>query len=164
MEAIDIIAAIREATDCVVLPPQSVPTIRPDHKLPGDVRSFYGSCGGAVLFQHSSFPTFIVPPGGLVRANPVIVGEPCEYDISASWYIIASDGSDSQKMTIDLSEDRLGRCYDSFWDRHAVAGSSTIIARSFSEFVERSLASGGKHLYWLQEDFATYGDAYDVSR
>lgn len=138
-----------------------MPEITEGHRLPEDLQHFYQLCGGLAMFRGSRAPTYIVPPQGLVLANPVIVGEVAEYDISSSWYIIASDGTDSQRVTIDLSLERLGRCYDSFWDRHAVAGSSTIIALSFTEFLSRTHLSNGEELYWLRPDFAPLGDAYD---
>lgn len=161
MDILDLIEMSKRTADCRIFTAVGFPIISQQHRLPDDLRVFYESCGGLVLFEHANFPTFIVPPKDLVLANPVIVGELAEYDISASWYIVASNGTDSQKITIDLDLERLGRCYDSFWDRHAVAGSSTIIARSFTKFFERSLDSGGDEFYWNRPDFSPLGDAYD---
>jgi hypothetical protein len=131
------------------------------HRLPDDLRLFYELCGGVVLFEHAPYPTFVSRPGEMVPANPVIAGAHYSDDISSSWYLIASDGTRDQRMTIDLDPSRLGRCYDSFWDRHAVAGASTIIAGSFSAFLQHSLRAAGQSLYWLQPDFVPIGDAYD---
>ncbi len=161
VDVIDLIEISERMADCRILATAGFPIISQQHRLPDDLRVFYENCGGLVLFEHTSFPTLFVPPKDLVLANPIIVGELAEDDISASWYIIASDGTDSQKITIDLDLERLGRCYDSFWDRHAIAGSSTIIARSFTEFFERSLNSGGDEFYWNRPNFASLGDAYD---
>lgn len=41
-------------------------------------------------------------------ANPVIVGELCEEDISSEWYIVCTDGK-GEYLTIDLNEDRKGK-------------------------------------------------------
>ena len=96
----------------------------------------------------------------MVLANPVIVGELCEEDISSKWYIICKD-SDSNYITIDLATERLGRCYDSFWDRHGVVGECAIIARNFTELVMELFNSQGESLYWLGSDHQYLGDAYD---
>jgi hypothetical protein len=91
----------------------------------------------------------------------VIIGELCEEDITSQWYIIASDGH-RDYLTIDLSCQRLGKCYDSFWDRHGVVGECAVIATSFTDLLERLIANNGQHWYWLTEDFTSLGDAYDV--
>jgi hypothetical protein len=161
MDVVTLLAAIRQDPSCSTVPPVGEPQIRPDHVLPADLRAFYRLCGGVALFAEAVCPTVIVGPSDLVPANPVIVGEEGAYDRSWSWYILASDGTYGQKMTIDLNPARLGRCYDSFWDRHAIAGSSTVIALSFTEFLGRSYASKGTELYWLRDDFVPLGDAYD---
>lgn len=155
-----LIARIRNTADCVVLPPAGLPIVEQQYSLPDDVREFYTLCGGVRLFQQASYSTFIVPPTECALANPVIVGERYEDDISASWYIIAHDGK-GDYITIDFDPERVGRCYDSFWDRHAVAGSCLIIAASFTDFVQRILAAQGAHWYWLYPDFVSLGDAYD---
>lgn len=161
MQVADLVSRIRGASDCVVHEPAGLPAVLPPHRMPDDLLSFYRLCGGLVLHQIAPFPALLVPPAGLVLANPVIVGELGEYDISSAWYILSSDGSNSQIVTIDLAEERLGRCYDSFWDRHAVAGSSTVIARSFSEFLQRSFENDGQDVYWHVPGFVAHGDAYD---
>ena len=71
--------------------------IKPEHRLPEDVRAFYHLCGGLSLAEHSSYPVSIVPPTQYVLANPVILGEDRARrvlqeqgkDISWSWYIVA---------------------------------------------------------------------------
>jgi hypothetical protein len=101
-----------------------------------------------------------VEPSGFVLANPVIVGELCPEDITAEWYIVAHAGS-QETLTIDLNSSRLGRCYDSFWDRHGVPGSCKIIALSFTDLLRRLIENSGRYWYWLRDDFKSLGDAYD---
>ena len=60
-----------------------------------------------------------------------------------------------------MSKNRLGYCYDSFWDRYCVVGEQSIITKSFTELLERIYASKGNMWYWMREDFSSYGDAYD---
>lgn len=102
----------------------------------------------------------MVPAHEIVPANPVIVSEQTEGDISASWYILADD-LNGDYFTIDLSRERLGRCYDSFGDSHAQVGDCKIVAASFTEFLMRMLDNAGRHWHFLQPDFASLGDAYD---
>ncbi|MHC5354591.1 SMI1/KNR4 family protein [Myroides sp. LJL115] len=113
-----------------------------------------------VLFQNTEYSIKIVGADEFTRANPVIVGEDVEDDISYNWYIIAHDNN-SQYISIDLTKDRLGYCYDSFWDRHGLVGEQPIIAKSFTELLKRLYNSKGKSWYWTESDFSFYGDAYD---
>lgn len=104
----------------------------------------------------------IVAANGLVGANSEIVGSECPEDVSDSWYIVARGGRE-EAISIDLHPDRLGRCYDSFWDRHGVAGSCAVVALSFGELLGRLLDAEGEYLYWLVNGGVNYGDAYDLT-
>lgn len=115
MSVEDIIEKIKAASDCVVLPPSGTSYIEEHLELPVDVREFYNICGGVILFQHTDYRVNVVSQQDFVLANPIIVGEICEADISSIWYIVAKDNED-EFLTIDLALDRLGRCYDSFYD------------------------------------------------
>lgn len=157
---------IQRTPDCFVMPAQGLPTIDPSHVLPDDLMEFYRRCGGVSLFPSSAYSIEIVPPNHLVLANPVIfIGidkdelKTSINDISWSWHIVG-EGANRQFLTIDLAVERLGRCYDSFWDCHAMPGYSPIIAPSFTELLVRLHANQGRHWYWLQPDFQSIGDAY----
>jgi hypothetical protein len=128
--------------------------------LPDDLIEFYQRSAGAVLFSEQQYSSRILEPRQVVPANPLIAGVDGEDDISSSWYVLVDDGN-REFLTIDLSPERLGRCYDSFSDRHAIPGSSQIIALSFSELLERTIQTGGEYWYWLRPDFQSLGDAYD---
>jgi len=156
-----LIERIRTDEHCVLIPATGQPPIDAKYSLPADVREFYDRCGGAVLFE-GFWQLRIVPPPEFVRANPVIVGELCEYDISSSWYIFArqEDGS-TQLFTIDLDSARHGRCYDSFWNRYGLVGSTPIVAVSFTDFLERALRGRGRQFWWRRAGFRSLGDAYD---
>ena len=75
-------------------------------------------------------------------------------------YIICKD-VDNNYITIDLSKERLGKCYDSFWDRHGVAGECAVVAKNFTELLWQLYINQGKSLFWLNSDFVYIGDAYD---
>lgn len=155
-----LLAKIANSEGCLVLSPSEVqPILAPGLRLPQDVATFYSMCGGLILFENEPFSMKIAGPEQFEPSNLAILGAGPQGDPSDSWYVIAMSGSD-QFISVDLAPDRNGRCYDSFWDRHAIAGSCPIIALSFSEFLLRSFESGGKELYWLASEFVSPGDAY----
>jgi hypothetical protein len=157
-----LLARIAGTPGCRVLPPSGIPAIGQAHALPTDLAEFYEKCGGVVLFSGAQFPLLISPPSALVSSNQAVVGEPGDADPSASWYVIADDGS-GQRLSIDLSPNRVGRCYDSFVDTHAVAGSCAVVAVSFTDLLVRLLAAEGGHWYWAEPGFVSLGDAYDIA-
>lgn len=156
----DLLEVARRVPGCVVDPPRGLPTVREGERVPDDLLEFYRLCGGARLFENRAYPIRLVEPDGFVRANPVIVGRECPDDISDAWYIVARGGAE-EAISIDCSPERLGRCYDSFWDRHGVAGDCSIVALSFTELLRRLLSGEGEYWYWLVGAGPGYGDAYD---
>lgn len=145
---------------CTVLAPRGQPVLREGDRLPDDLAEFYRRAGGVSLFAHSTYPIRVVGPEALARSNPEIVGSECPDDISDFWYIVARAGRE-EAITIDCSSsERIGRCYDSFWDRHGVAGDCRVVALSFTELLQRLFGNGGAYWYWLADDAPDYGDAY----
>ncbi len=158
---------IQATPDCRIDAPTGLPVIEAPHHLPDDLRNFYQLCGGLSLAEHTPYSVTIVPPTRCVLANPVILGEASELaqlaegeDISWSWYILAACGN-GDYVTIDLSQERLGRCYDSFHETHGLRADTPLIARSFTELVITLYERRGQYWYWLQPDFISFGDAYD---
>lgn len=169
MEIKEVLAQIENVPDCFVYPSEGLPNIYSEHILPDDLQMFYQLCGGVALFRSSAYSMNIVSPDRFLLANPVLFTGVSEEDLHAikgdiswSWYIVGS-AENGQYITIDLFPERLGRCYDSFWDCHAMPGYSQIIAKSFTEMLLRLLENQGKLWYWLQPEFESYGDAYDDS-
>lgn len=156
-----LLARIRTTPDCVVHGPSGAPRVDPTEALPVDLASFYALCGGGSLFASTDYGVDVVAPSDVVRANPVIRGADDENDLSHSWYVVARTGG-GQCITIDCHPERLGRCYDGFWDSHAIRGSSPVIALSFEELLTRLLESRGERWYWLEPGWVGYGDAYDT--
>lgn len=155
----NIVDLIRSTPRCAVKPPAGMPVLAAGQTIPIDVAAFYAVCGGASLFHGEPYSLEIVPPTHFAKANPIIAGVEVPGDPSEDWYIFARNGE--QFVSIDCGSKWNGRCYDSFWDRHAVAGSCPVVARSFSEFVRESLKRGGRGYYWLEHGFESLGDAYD---
>lgn len=154
-----LLCQIERTRDCKVAAPSGQPVLREVDRLPDDLAEFYRLAGGATLFEHGTYPIRVVGPGEFVRANPEIVGSDCPGDMSDGWYIVARGGRE-EAITRDCNADRLGRCYDSFWDRHGVAGDCRIVALSFTELLQRLFDSGGGYWYWLGVGAPGYGDAY----
>ena len=50
--------------------------------------------------------------------------------------------------------------YDSFIKTHATPDESPIIAKSYTELLEK-LVSNEKECFWLDSSFQSYGDAYE---
>ncbi len=165
----ELVARIGVTPDCTVSAPIKradlhLPALHEGHVLPDDLREFYEVCGGLSLFERSTSPMIIVPPVEVVLANPILFpGLSPEKlassldDISWSWYLIARNHS-REYLTIDLSKERVGRCYDSFIGCHANPGSSTIVAFSFTELLIHLYEDKGQN--WLS-DVISLGDAYD---
>jgi len=169
MTILDLITTIQHRPDCRVLPPQGLPPIQPHHRLPDDLRLFYAACGGMHLLRETDYPLHIRAPHDVVLTNTILLKGSSEADLVAShdditwsWYTIADDGN-GDYLSIDLSLPRLGRCYDSFWDRHGVVGSCPIIALSFTALLQQAIhhAAHAAAPYWLRDDFLSLGDAYD---
>lgn len=152
---------VGKTRDCKIVTPGGQPLLREGDRLPEDLADFYRLTGGAALFEHSDYSIRIVGPEEFVRANPDIFGCDAPDDISDTWYIVAR-GSRGQVVTIDCSAARLGRCYDSFWDSHGVAGSCSIVALSFTDLLQRLFDNNGGYWYWLGDGGLAYGDAYGV--
>lgn len=160
MEILKLIEKIKKNQECIVQSPCGLPTISDRVKLPNDLQLFYENCGGISFFPNKPHGFMIVKPEEMLLANPIIVGELCEEDISSQWYIIAKD-VENNYITIDLAKERLGMCYDSYWDRHGVVGECSVVAKDFTELISQLLKNEGKSIYWLDDDFVYIGDAYD---
>ncbi|QFT89229.1 Antitoxin YokJ [Bacillus sp. THAF10] len=160
MELGHLIEKVKNFSNCKVHSPLGFPVVEKGHLLPDDLYEFYKICGRIELFTNCDYGITIVSPKEFLLANPVIIGEKAENDISSDWYIIGRD-KNNDYLTIDLNPLRLGRCYDSHWEIHGVPGSCPIIANSFTEFLDRIVMNRGKQCYWLQDDYTYLGDAYN---
>lgn len=164
-ELVDLIERIRRLPNCKLQPPapaEALVAFEQAHavRLPDDLREFLLVTDGLELFGGSDYPLSLHGIRELQRSNMVIVGEPADYDRSFNWFVIAND-LNGDYMSIDLAPARLGRCYDSYFDRHASPGNCPVIAYSFTDFLGRAVENQGQHWWWLRTDFPSLGDAYD---
>lgn len=160
MDILKTLEKIKKTSNCIVHSPCGMPILGEKVVLPDDLRLFYENCGGISFFTDKKYGFTIVSPKEMVLANPIIVGELCEEDISSKWYIVCKD-MEGNYITMDLAIERLGRCYDSFWDRHGVVGECAVVANNFTELLINLYNNKGKSLYWLDKSFKYLGDAYD---
>lgn len=163
MKLLELVQEASQLPGCSVLASSGQPKL--NVLLPSDVQQFYELCGGMLLFKESPYSIRIVEPSAMKLANPeIMIGldeadiEDTKDDISWFWYIIG-EAENGQYVTIDLHPDRLGQCYDSFWDRHPT--DVVVIARTFTELLQQLINNEGQHWYWLQNDFASLGSPYD---
>lgn len=139
-----------------IRPPQTGTTDeRVEQRAPDDLRAFLKRCGGVRCRGG------VTVGQRIVAAQNDLLEERDETDRSVDWYVIAEEAehTTAERIVIDLHPDRLGRCYEAFWDRFGVPGSMPVVARSFSELLERLRAHGGAP-YWSTEQLDR-GDAYD---
>ncbi len=155
----DLVDAARGRPDVVVDPPNGLPAVRGGEELPAELVEFYSLCGGMTLFAGTPDEVRIHGADAFLGANEEVVGAAYPDDISHTWYMLARSGL--ERASIDCSPVRAGRCYDSFWDCHGVAGSCSIIARSFAEFLELQLAVKEATVFWSEPGFLGFGDAYE---
>lgn len=160
MNVFDLIDLIEVSEKCKVFPAKknSIPTLRQGLAYPNDLLDFYSRCNGLVLFDpgKDNISFEVLPLDYIVQSNLLIVGEECEDDLSSTWYTICkTDNGDY--ISIDLSNERNGRCYDSNYEVHGVAGSCPIIALSFTELLNELYKTNGVDVFWSTKN---YGDAY----
>jgi antitoxin YokJ len=159
MNILEIVSEIKKDDRCIVTESLGIPQIFNDMIIPEDLKVFYKNCGGIIFFKESEYPFEIFPPSKIQRANPIILGQNHEDDISFHWFLIGKN--EEQFISIDLSKEKSGRCYDSFWDVHSVSGSQPIVANSFTDLLIRFFFNQGNYWYWLDKNFIKIGDAYD---
>lgn len=128
--------------------------------LPPDLKEFWSICSGIHFFEEAEYPVHILGIDAAKRANVVIRGVEGEGHPSYHWFLIA-DLENGNHLTIDLAPERLGRCYESFWETHSFVGQSPVVATGFSDLLKRALQNRGKYFWWLDDSFEGLGDAYD---
>ncbi|WP_147296000.1 hypothetical protein [Pseudomonas fluorescens] len=132
-----------ENTDCTVEPSTGLPT----NPIPDDLADFYRHYSSAVFYPHARF-SFTIQPPELERSDFVVMNEDLEDPDSANWYALVK--CEDQVISIDLTPGtKFGYCYDSFWDSYPTADESTLVAKSFTELVEKIINSRGSNLFWI---------------
>lgn len=164
MKIQSLITELKKRKNCRFLEPSKKPKF--NFLLPEDLKFFYENYESAVINIDSFCEINISSLEELKPTNQIlfpaedIIWEELADDISNTWFMIASSKKLNQYISIDLNEDRLGFCYDSFIETHATPDESPIIAKSFTELLEK-LSSNSETWFWLEQSFESYGDAYE---
>jgi hypothetical protein len=119
--------------------------------LDPELRAFYLHCNGAELFERPNSPYRFLPLSGIIRARIAIRGRDEDSRGPASWYVLCAVG-DGNYVMVDAGSPMNGLypLMDGYREMFPDPEYCERIASSFSEFLERALASGGRH-FWLEE-------------
>ncbi len=157
----EVIEMFRKSKNFIVKEACGQPQLNEIHILPAELKQFYELCGGIECYLESeAFPVEILSPNLVEHANLRLIGEKCDDDISSYWYLIM-DCKDGNYISIDCSNEKNGRCYTSFGFSHGLIGGTPIISKTFTELLLNILNYNGDYFFWEEDDFKSYGDAYD---
>ena len=132
-----------ENADCTTAPSTGLPS----NPVPDDLTDFYNHYSSAVFYPKAQY-SFTIQAPELERSDFVVMNEDLEDPDSANWYALVKCAD--QIISINLKPGpQFGYCYDSFWDSYPTADESTLIAKSFTELIEKIIKSGGKNLFWI---------------
>jgi hypothetical protein len=165
MDLQGIIRQIQETPNCKVYPSVGKPILRVGHKLPDDLDWFYQMYGGMEIHDGEIYGHRIVPPSEFVPINTIMFpgypeGEWPE-DRSDDWYTIA-ENYNGDYLAVDLNPERVGRCYNCFYEIHCMPGEQAVVALSFTDLVKNILyAPKNLTSFWDDAGFIQLGDAYD---
>jgi hypothetical protein len=153
----EILDELQGRKDCVFLPSAGLPTLSEGLRLPDDLRRFYERFSEARLFGDRSDPRYhIPPPGEFVQIGFAIYSQPTSNAVQRSWYALAHV-RDGNYIAIDCAPSRLGYCYDAFHETIDDLSYCGVIARSFTELMNRA-AAGGDEAWWLRDKGYGYAD------
>ncbi len=162
-----LLESIRKDGNCRVFPPKN--SIHLQKNIPDDLKQFYQLTDGISLFEDKSYNVSIVGRGDFIPINKKLFlfesedqEERDKNEVSSAWFLIAKNESLDQYISIDLTKERFGQCYDSFSETHSLVGNSQIIAKNFTQLLNMLYKSGGENWFWLGENFEYLGDAYDA--
>ncbi|TCI89989.1 SMI1/KNR4 family protein [Tenacibaculum sp. M341] len=162
-----LIELISRDPNCIVYKTNSEFVI--NRKIPDDLDLFFKLTNGVSLFENESFGIKIIGREEFISTNRYlypeddIIWEELDGDITNEWFLIAKNPELDQYISIDLTSQRLGKCYDSYLPTHGEEGMSEIIAKSFTELLWNLYSSNGKgdNWYWNNDNFEKIGDAFD---
>jgi hypothetical protein len=137
------------------------------YELPQDLKDFYHRYKTVKLFVRGSEAVYrFVPVTEMRETGFDIYGDlvnPAEFLWPQAWFTIC-DVLDGNYIAIDLVSIKGDECnfIDCFHETFGVPGESRVIAKSFREFLEKSI-KGGEELFFLKKDFTGYGDALEIT-
>ncbi|WP_298347010.1 SMI1/KNR4 family protein [uncultured Algibacter sp.] len=162
-----IIELISKDSNCRVFKPNNELIV--DKKIPEDLDLFFKLTNGISLFEDESFGIKIIGKEDFISTNEYlypkddVIWEELEGDVTNEWFLIAKSPELAQYISVDLTEENFGKCYDSYLSTHGEEGMSEIIANGFTELLWNLYNSKGKgeSWYWNENTFEKIGDAFD---
>jgi len=147
--------------------PSSIEDLERSHgyQLPSDLKAFYRRYKSVKLFVYEYGATyFFVPVSEMHPTRIDIYGEDTDEWGPSTWLSVC-DVQDGNYIAIDIaSKDKGGYNYiDCFHETFARPGESQIIAKTFTELLERALHGGGDNVYYCQDGFIGYGDGMPLT-
>jgi cell wall assembly regulator SMI1 len=131
------------------------------HRLPDDLKAFYRRYKTVRLFDGEYGATYRFVPVSEIHPTRIdIYGEDTDEWWRPRTWLTICDVLDGNYIAIDIAS-KHKRDYNyinCFHETFGRPGESKIIARSFTELLERALRGGGNSVYYLQEGFIGYGD------
>jgi cell wall assembly regulator SMI1 len=128
---------------------------RHDHQLPDDLKAFYRRYRTVKLFDGEYGATYRFVPVDEIHPTRIdIYGENTDEWGPSTWLTIC-DILDGNYIAIDI-DSKEGKEYnyiDCFHETFAEPGECKIVAKSFTELLERALNGGGNSAYYLRQDF-----------
>jgi len=166
-DLIKIIDLISKDPNCRVFEPNKELTI--DRAIPEDLELFFKLTNGISLFENEPFGIKIIGKEDFISTNEYLydeddlIWEELDGDVTNEWFLIAKSPELAQYISIDLTEERFGKCYDSYFSTHGEEGMSEIVANSFTELLWNFYNSKGtgESWYWIKKNFEKIGDAFD---
>ena len=158
----ELVKGFKESSDCTIEESRGLPFLGSELFLPKDLKTFYESCAGGVLYASSPLGVSISGPESLQIGQFRPIGRNNQNDITASCGAIAK-GKD-HLVLIDLSKERLGRCYLRSLTSDNVPGPCFIVATSFTELLASIDRVSGVKWKTLSDNGAGLGDAFDQSK
>ena len=130
------------------------------YPFPDDIKTFYQRYDTVKLFvgEHGDTLYRFVPVEEIHPTRIDVFGEDTDEWGPSTWLTVC-DVQDGNYVAIDVAS-KDGEYYnyiDCFHETFAIPGQSRVVARSFTELLDRALR-GGDNQYWLQEGFIGYGD------
>ncbi len=129
------------------------------HQLPGDLKEFYRRYETVKLFDGEYGAAYRFVPVSEIHPTRIDVYGKNEDEYGPDDWLTICDVLDGNYIAFDLTS-KNGNEFnfiDCFHETFARPGECTIIAKTFTELLERALKSGG-HLYYIGRDFSDYGD------
>ena len=133
--------------------------------LPEDLKVFYRRYSTVKLFDHEFGATYRFVPITEIHLTRIdIYGKDLDELGPSSWLTIC-DVLDGNYIAVDIAsqENQNYNYIDCFHETFAEPGEATIVAKSFTELLERSLRGGGDSVYYCQKGFTGYGDGLELT-